>query len=88
MTLIRKLPRNVRDLGKLLLPKALKSCPKSKKLPYLVTLVVNAKICLFLCGGGGKEAKDKDGERVQAQELAEKEKRNVDLYAFKRKDAE
>ena len=38
--------------------------------------------------GGGKEGKDKDGERVQAQELAEKEKRNVDLYAFKRKDAE
>ena len=38
LTPFRKLPKNVGDLGKLFLPKALKSCPKSEKLPNLVTL--------------------------------------------------
>ena len=37
LTPFRKLPKNVGDLGKLFLPKALKSCPKSKKSPNLVT---------------------------------------------------
>ena len=40
LTPFRKLPKNVGDLGKLFLPKALKSCPKSKKSPNLVTLVL------------------------------------------------
>ena len=34
----KKLPSNVGDFGKLLLPKALKSGPKSIKSPNLVTL--------------------------------------------------
>ena len=38
LTPFQKLPKNVGDLGKLLLPKALKSCPKSKTSPNLVTL--------------------------------------------------
>ena len=40
LTPLQKLPQNVGDLGKLLLPKALKRCPKFNKLPNLVTLVV------------------------------------------------
>ena len=35
---LQKLPKKVGDLGKWLLPWALKSCPKSNKLPNLVTL--------------------------------------------------
>ena len=38
LTLLQNLPKNVGDLDKLLLPKALKSCPKSKKSRNLVTL--------------------------------------------------
>ena len=37
---LQNLPKNVGDLGKWLLPKAWKICPKSNKLPNLVTLVV------------------------------------------------
>ena len=33
-----KLPKNVGDLGKFVVAKGLKSCPKCKKLPTLVTL--------------------------------------------------
>ena len=39
LTLLQKLPKNVGDLENLL-PKALKSCPKSNKLPNLVTLTL------------------------------------------------
>ena len=39
----QKLPKTVGDLGKFLCPKALKSYPKSKKLPNLVTLARRAK---------------------------------------------
>ena len=38
LTPLQKLPKNVGDLGKQLLPQALKSCPKSNKSPNLVTL--------------------------------------------------
>ena len=37
---LQKLPKNVADLGKLTVAKALKSCPKSNKLPNLVTLIL------------------------------------------------
>ena len=37
-TPLQKLPKNVGDLCKLMLPKALKSCPKSNKSPNRVTL--------------------------------------------------
>ena len=40
------MPKNVGDLGKFNLPKALKSCPKSKKSPNLVTLVISNQIVL------------------------------------------
>ena len=40
MTSLQKLPENVRDLGKLIVAKGFKSCPKSNKLPNLVTLVL------------------------------------------------
>ena len=33
-----KLPKNVGDLGKFIVAKSFKSCPKCKKLPTLVTL--------------------------------------------------
>ena len=35
---LQKLPKNVVDLGKIIGAKGFKSCPKSNKLPYLVTL--------------------------------------------------
>ena len=34
----QKLPKTVGDLGKLIVAKGFKNCPKSKKSPYLVTL--------------------------------------------------
>ena len=40
LTPLQKMPKNVGDLGKLFLPKALKSCPKFNKSPNLVTLEV------------------------------------------------
>ena len=40
LTPLQKLPKNVGDLGKVLLPQALKSCPKTNKSPNLVILVV------------------------------------------------
>ena len=33
-----KMPKNVEDLGKLIVAKGFKSCPKSNKSPNLVTL--------------------------------------------------
>ena len=38
LTRLQKLPKNVEDWGKLILPEALKSCPKFKISPNLVTL--------------------------------------------------
>ena len=40
MSPLLKLPMNVGNLGKLIVAKALKSCPKSNKLSNLVTLHV------------------------------------------------
>ena len=40
LTSAQKLPKNVKDLDKLIVAKALKSCPKCKKSPNLVTLIV------------------------------------------------
>ena len=37
LTPFQKLPKNVGDLGKLIIVKGLKSCPKCNKLPNLVT---------------------------------------------------
>ena len=37
---LQKLPKNVRDLGKLIVAKGFKSCPKSNKSPNLVTLLL------------------------------------------------
>ena len=38
LTPLQKLPKNWEDWGKLIVAMALKSCPKSNKLPNLVTL--------------------------------------------------
>ena len=38
LTSLQKLPKNVRDLDKLIVAKGFKSCPKSNKSPNLVTL--------------------------------------------------
>ena len=40
LTPLRKLPKNVRDLGKLIVAKGLKKLPKVQKSPNLVTLGV------------------------------------------------
>ena len=40
--------KNVRDLGKLIVSKALKSCPKSNKSPNLVTLLVSGEVVFVL----------------------------------------
>ena len=50
-TPLQKLPKIVGDLGKLF-PKALKSCPKSNKLPNLVTLhttvvIIKVRVCVL-----------------------------------------
>ena len=39
LTTLQKLPKNMGDLGKLIVAKALKSGPKSNKWPNLVTLL-------------------------------------------------
>ena len=39
LTPLLKLPKNVGDLGKFIVAKGFKSCPKCKKSPNLVTLV-------------------------------------------------
>ena len=39
LTPLQKLPKNVGDLGKLIVAKGLQKLPKSNKSPYLVTLV-------------------------------------------------
>ena len=47
LTLLQKLPKNVEDLGKLIVAtKALKNCPKSNKLPNLITLALVGKAIL------------------------------------------
>ena len=40
LTPLQNLPKNVEDLGKLIVVKGLKSCPKSNKSPNMFTLVV------------------------------------------------
>ena len=40
LTTLQKLPKNVRYLGKLIVAKGFKSCPKCKKSPNLVILIV------------------------------------------------
>ena len=46
---LQKLPKNVGDLDKIIVAKALKSCPKSKKLPNLVTLLIILTIpCIII----------------------------------------
>ena len=40
LTPFQKLPKNMGDLGKLIVAKGFKSCPKSNKSPNLVTLDV------------------------------------------------
>ena len=45
LTPLLKLPKNVGDLGKLL-PKALKACPKSNKLPNLVSLQATIQLLI------------------------------------------
>ena len=44
----QKLPKNVGDLGKLIVAKALKSCSKSNKSPNLVTLYVASNLPSFV----------------------------------------
>ena len=41
-----KLPKNVGDLGKLIVAKGIKSCPKSNKSPNLVTLLVSNDVTM------------------------------------------
>ena len=41
---LQKLPNNVEDLGKLVVAKVLKSCPKSNKSPNLVTLITTLNL--------------------------------------------
>ena len=40
MTPLQKLTENVGNLGKIILAKALKNCPKCNKSPNLVTLII------------------------------------------------
>ena len=41
-----KLPKNVGDLGKFIVAKSFKSCPKCKKSPTLVTLFIKQRYTL------------------------------------------
>ena len=42
MTSLEKLPKNVGDLGELIVAKGFKNFPKSNKLPTLVTLITTS----------------------------------------------
>ena len=42
LTTLQKLPKNVGYLGKLIVAKGFKSCPKSNKSPNLITLLTGA----------------------------------------------
>ena len=44
LTPLQKLPKNVKDLGKLSVAKGFKKCPKCKKSPNLVTPDVEAEV--------------------------------------------
>ena len=47
LTPLQKLPKNVGDLGKLIVDKGFKKLPKSNKSPNLITLMVtNAQVLL------------------------------------------
>ena len=45
---LQKLPKNVRDLGKLIVAKGLKKLPKVQKSPNLVTLLAIANLRMEL----------------------------------------
>ena len=45
LTPLQKLPKNVKDFGKFIVAKALKSCPKFDKSPNLVTLHLGLDAC-------------------------------------------
>ena len=51
LTPLQKVPKNVEDLGKLIVANALKSCPKFKKSPNLVTLHPELR-CVPTCANG------------------------------------
>ena len=51
-TPLQKLPKNVANLGKLIVAKALKSCPKYNKSPNLVTLIACEEL-----GGGRRQGR-------------------------------
>ena len=44
MTPLQKLPKKVGDLGKLIVAKGFKNCPKCKKSPNLVTLLAAPRL--------------------------------------------
>ena len=44
LTSVQKVPKNVGDLGKLIVAKGFNSCPKSNKSPNLVTLGKGNKV--------------------------------------------
>ena len=50
LTPLQKLPKNVGDLGKLIVAKKIKSCPRSNKSPNLVTLTVASLFYLVFNG--------------------------------------
>ena len=54
LTPLKKLPKNVGDLGNLIVAKCFKNCPKCKKSPNLVTLS-SAKFCFVIFFGTGPE---------------------------------
>ena len=47
LTTLQKLPKNVRDLGKLIVAKGFKKMPKVQKSPNLVTLFVPLSTCTY-----------------------------------------
>ena len=74
MTPIQKLPRNVRDLGKLIVAKGFKSCPKANKLPNLVTLVKIDQMDTYF-----KVRIRERGTDGQADQHREREKKECEL---------
>ena len=57
LTPLQKLPKNVGDLGKLIVAKALNGCPKSNKSPNLVTLLTTSAVG-GNCSGDGCIGRD------------------------------
>ena len=65
MTPLQKLPKNVGDMGKLIVAKGFKGCPKCKKSPNLDTLVAASLPFTSVCRSDKISRSSHDARRIQ-----------------------